>query len=250
MKCLKEFDARALSHEALEQLRRSAVQRVEAGESPEFVAAGLGINRRTIYRWLEAYHYGGMEALAAKPIPGAPPKLDAKQMAWISRTVREKNPLQRQFDYALWTLAMIRDLIRRRFAVNLSEVSVGRLMRRLGFTPQRPMYRAWQQDAALVERWQTEQYPLIAARAKKENALIFFADESGMRSDHHAGTTWAPAGRTPLVKATGARYSLNMLSAVNALGHFRFMTVEGRVTGAVFRDFCSGLLRVSTAKSF
>jgi len=250
MKCLKEFDARALSHDALEQLRRSAVQRVEAGESPEFVAAGLGINRRTMYRWLEAFHYGGADALAAKPIPGAPSKLDAKQMAWISRTVRQKNPLQLKFDYALWTLAMIRELIRRRFEVNLSEVSVGRLMRRLGFTPQRPMYRAWQQDAALVERWHTEQYPLIAVRAKKENALIFFADESGLRSDHHAGTTWAPVGQTPLVKATGARFSLNMLSAVNALGHFRFMTVEGRVTGAVFRDFLQRLITGVDRKIF
>jgi len=134
MKCLKEFDARALSHDALEQLRRAAVKRVEAGESPEFVATGLGINRRTMYRWLEAFHYGGADALAAKPIAGAPRKLDAKQMEWISRTVRTKNPLQLKFDYALWTLAMIRELIRRRFEVNLSEVSVGRLMRRLGLT--------------------------------------------------------------------------------------------------------------------
>lgn len=250
MKCLKEFDARALSHDALEQLRRSAVRRIEAGESPEWVAAGLGINRRTVYRWLEAFHYGGADALAAKPIPGAPRKIDARQMAWISRTVRQKNPLQLKFDYALWTLAMIRALIRRQFGVNLSEVSVGRLMRRLGFTPQRPLYRAWQQDAALVEQWQAEHYPAIAARAKKEKALIFFADESGMRSDHHAGTTWAPAGQTPLVKATGARFSMNLLSAVNALGHFRFMTVEGTVTGTVFRDFLQRLITGVDRKIF
>ena len=80
MKCNKTFDARTLSHEALEQLRKAAVQRVEAGESPEFVAAGLGINRRSIYRWLEAYHYGGAAALNAKPIPGAPPKVNARQI--------------------------------------------------------------------------------------------------------------------------------------------------------------------------
>ena len=228
----------------------AAVRRVEAGESPELVAAGLGINRRTIYRWIEAFHYGGEAALKAKPIPGAPPKLDAKQMARLARIVHTKNPLQLNFEFALWTLAMIRVLIRREFAVSLSEVSVGRLMRRLGFSPQRPLYRAWQQDPARVERWRAQDYPRIAARAKREGALIFFADESGIRSDHHAGTTGAPVGETPVVKATAARYGLNLLSAVNALGHFRFMTVEGRVNASVFRDFLKRLITGMERKIF
>ena len=75
---------------------------------------------------------------------------------------------------------------------------------------------------------------------KREGALSLFADESGIRSDYHAGTTWAPAGKTPLVKATGARYGFNMLSAVSAQGHFRFMTLEGRVNAEVFASSCSG----------
>jgi transposase len=250
MKCKKTIDARSYSHQALEEMRITAVRRVEAGESPEFVAAGLGINRRTIYRWLAAYHYGGEMAIKAKPIPGAPPKLDAKQMAKLARIVREKNPLQLKFEYALWTLAMIRVLIRQKYGVKLSEVSVGRLMKRLGFSPQRPLYRAWQQDPALVERWREQEYPKIAVRAKREGALIFFADESGIRSDYHAGTTWAPVGETPVVKATGARFSLNMLSAVNALGHFRFMTVEGRVNATVFREFLKRLITGMDRKVF
>ena len=123
-------------------------------------------------------------------------------------------------------------------------------MRRLGFSPQRPLYRAWQQDPARVERWRAQDYPKIAARAKREGALIFFADESGIRSDHHAGTTGAPVGETPVVKATRARYGLNLLSAVNALGHFRFMTVEGRVNASVFRDFLKRLITGMERKIF
>lgn len=152
MRCKKTIDARGYSHQALEEMRMSAVKRVETGESPERVATGLGINRRTIYRWLAAYHYGGEEAIKAKPIPGAPPKLNARQMEKLARIIREKNPQQLKFEYALWTLAIIRELIREMFGVKLSEVSVGRLMKRLGFSPQRPLYRAWQQDPALVER--------------------------------------------------------------------------------------------------
>jgi transposase len=250
MRCKKTIDARSYSHEALEQLRRDAVKRVEAGESPEAVASGLGINRRTIYRWLSAYHYGGTQALEAKPIPGAPPKIDAKQMAKLARMIRDKTPLQFKFEYALWTLAIIRELIARQFGVKLSEVSVGRLMKRLGFTPQRPLYRAWQQNPELVQSWQDTDYPKIAKRAKKEGALIFFADEAGIRSDNHAGTTWAPVGQTPVVKATGARFGFNMLSAVNALGHVRFMTVEGTVTATVFREFLRRLITGMDRKIF
>ena len=250
MKCTKTIDGRSYTHEALEKIRKDAVLRIEQGESPEEVAQGLGFNRRTIYRWLEAYHYGGEEALNAKSIPGAPPKVNAKQMNQLSRILRKRNPLQLGFEFALWTLPMIRGLIKSEFGVKLSEVSVSRLMKRLGFTPQRPLYRAWQQDAELVDRWTQEEYPKIVARAKREKGLIFFADEAGMRSDHHSGTTWAPKGETPIVKATGARFGLNMISAVNPQGAFRFMVVEGSVTAVVFRDFLSRLLAGMDRKIF
>lgn len=250
MKCKKIVDARSYSHDALEKIRKDTVLRIEAGESPEEVAKGLGVNRRTVYRWLEAYHYGGLDALNAKPIPGAPPKVNAKQMKELNDILRNINPLQLNFDFALWTLAMIRELIGQRFGIKLSEVSVGRLMKRLGFTPQRPLYRAWQQDPVLVDNWQECEYPKIVAKAKRENAVIFFADEAGMRSDHHAGTTWAPKGNTPIVKATGARFSMNMLSAVSPIGHFRFMVVDGSVTATVFRDFLKRLITGMDRKVF
>lgn len=143
-----------------------------------------------------------------------------------------------------------RELIKRSFGVSLSEVSVGRAMRRLGFTAQRPLYRAWRQDPALVDHWREHEYPKIVARAKQGSARILFADESGIRSDYHAGTTWAPEGRMPVVKATGARYGLNMLSAVSGHGHFRFMTLEGRVNAEVFREFLQRLITGMDRKIF
>ena len=250
MKCKKALDARKLSHRDLEILRMSAIKRVEAGESPEDVAIGLGINRRGIYRWIAAYHSGGKEALRAKPIPGRPAKISAAQMAKLARIVREKNPMQLRFPFALWTLEMIRELLARDFKVRLSTVSVGRLMKRLGFTPQRPLYRAWQQDPILVERWRSEEYPKLAARAKRGKAMIFFADESGVRSDAHSGRTWAPQGMTPVVTATGARFGFNMLSAVGAKGDFRFMIVETRVNAKVFRTYLQRMIKGMKRKIF
>ena len=77
-----------------------------------------------------------------------------------------------------------------------------------------------------------------------------FADESGIRSDHHVGTTWAPQGKTPVIKATGARYGLNVLSAVSAKGHFRLMTIEGRVNAQVFRELLRRLIAGMLRKIF
>ena len=141
------------------------------------------------------------------------------------------DPRQLQFAFALWTRAMVRELIRREFGVALSEVSVGRLLRKLGLSPQRPLYRAYQQNPEAVARWKAETYPAIRAKAARVGATIYFADEAGVRSDYHAGTTWAPVGRTPVVAATGDRFGINLISAVTAKGELRFAAYDGNLNG-------------------
>ncbi len=242
MKCKRKYDGRKLDHKTLEALRIRTVERVLDGEDPEELAKGLGMNRATVYRWVQKYHYGGWAALKAKPVPGRPPKLATHQLAWLVRTLREKNPLQLNFSFALWTVPMVRTLIREELGVRLSEVSVWRLLRNLGFTPQRPKHKAHQQDGALVARWREEEFPALRRRAKKEKALIFFADEAAIRSDYHRGTTWAPMGETPVVPHTGARFSLNMLSAVSPRGELRFMVHEGTATAETFCTFLERLV--------
>ena len=250
MKCKREFDGRKLDHKTLEAIRMRAVKQVLEGKSPEEVADFYGMNHRTIYRWLEKYHYGGWSALKAKPIPGRPPKLNASQMRWLANTIREKDPRQLCFPWALWTLGMVRELIERKFGIKLSEVSVGRILKTLGFSPQRPLHRAIQRNNALVNEWKSTEYPRIKARAQREGAIIFFGDESGIRSDYHRGTTWGERGKTPIVKSTGARYSLNMISAISPKGHFRFMTVRGSVNADVFCEFLKRLVEGMDKKVF
>ena len=104
------------------------------------------------------------------------------------------------------------------------------------------MFRAYQQDRSLVERWLKEEYPKIRAEAKREKAEIFFEDESGVRSDFHSGTTLAPKGKTPVVRVTGQRFSLNMMSAVSPRGELRFMVVRGGVGAGVFIEFLKRLV--------
>ena len=232
------------------EIRKRAVLRVEAGESPELVVSTLGFSRSCIYDWLAKYREGGLEALEPKAIPGRPRKLSGPQLQWLSRTLIEKNPLQLRFEFALWTRAMIREVISEQFGVRLSEVSVGRLLRKLGFSPQKPLYRAYQQNPEAVQRWLQDEYPAIRRQAELEGALIYFGDEAAMRSDFHRGTTWAPVGQTPVVKTTGARFSLNLISAISAQGLMRFMTVEGKLNGEKFVEFLGRLLHNSRRPIF
>lgn len=239
---MSKTDARRLDHKTLTELRKRAIASVQGGESPELVARALGINRVTIYGWLARYRSGGWQALDARKRGGRRPKLDSKALRWVYQTVTMKNPLQLQFTYALWTAKMVGEVIQRRFKVKLSKASVCRLLGQLGLSPQRPVWRAYQQRPEEVQRWLNEEYPRIRALARRLSAQIFFGDEAGVRSDHHAGTTWAVKGKTPVVSSTGARFSLNMISAVSAQGEFRFMVIKGRVAAQQFIEFIKRLL--------
>lgn len=242
MASMKTTDARKLDHKTLTELRKRGVASVQDGQSPEIVARALGINRVTIYGWLSRYRHGGWDALDAKKRGGRTPKLDGPALQWIYQTVTDKNPLQLKFTFALWTAKMIGQLIYQRFGIKLSKASVCRLLNQMGLTPQRPVWRAYQQKPEEVQRWLQEEYPRIKRLARQKKALIFFGDEAGVRSDHHAGTTWAVKGKTPVVSSTGARFGLNLISAVSAQGEFRFMTVKGRVGAVQFIDFIKRLL--------
>lgn len=237
-----ETDARRLDHKTLTELRKRAVAGVQAGQSPAAVAQSMGVNLRTVFRWLALYRSGGWGKLDARKRGGRPPKLDARALKWIYDTVLGKSPLQLNFPFALWTANMVRELIARRFRVRLSHSSVCRLLGQMGMSAQRPLWRAYQQDPEAVRRWKEEEYPKLRRRAQRRGAQIFFGDEAGVRSDFHSGATWARRGHTPMVSSTGARFGVNMLSAVSAQGQLRFMLTKGRVTGAVFIEFLQRLM--------
>jgi len=236
-------DARKLSGQSLTDLRKRAVASVQDGNSPEDVAATFGICRAALYNWLAMYRGGGWDALNARKRGGRPRLLTGKQMQWIYKTVTGRNPLQMRFPFALWTLDMVRIVIRRHLGIELSRASAGRLMEQLGLSAQRPLWRAYQQNPAMVAKWMREEYPRICEVAKASGALIFFGDEAGVRSDAHAGTTWAPRGRTPIVSTTGQRFGMNLISAINRRGQMHFNVVKGRVTADVFVEFLKRLIR-------
>ena len=238
-----KIDGRKLSHAKLEEIRFQAVKAVQEGQVPTAVARTMGLYTNRIFVWLAMYRAGGWDALRASKGTGRPKRLTGRQIQWIYNTITMKSPLQLKLPFALWTRPQIRTILYREFRVRLSLTSIGRLLAQLGLTCQKPLFRAYQQNPSLVEQWLNKEYPRIRAMAKREGAEIFFEDESGVRSDFHSGTTWAPRGKTPVVRVTGQRFSLNMISAISPKGSLRFMVVRGGVGARVFIEFLKRLMQ-------
>jgi len=194
---MREDDGRKLDHKTLEQLRLRAVRQIEQGAHPEDVAAALGMTRAAVYGWLAKYREGGLEALKARPVPGRPPTLDGAQLQRLYALVVGNDPRQLQFTFALWTRAMVRELIRREFAVRLSEVSVGRLLRKLGLSPQRPLYRAYQQNPQAVARWKAETYPQLRREAAEGGPRSTSSTRPGCARTTTRGPLGHRSGRLP-----------------------------------------------------
>src|SRR3954467_625595 len=122
--------------------------------------------------------------------PAEPRRLTDAQLGELADLITDTDPRDHGFTVALWTREIVRQLIHQRFGVELTVASVGRTLHELGFSAQRPLYRAEQADPAAVARWKQTEYPAIAAAARAAGGTVFFVDEAGVRSDYHAGTTW------------------------------------------------------------
>ena len=235
-----------MSPSAQEELRRRAVALVGEGRSQGEAAGLLDVSRQSVNEWVAAHRAGGEAALAARTRgrkAGEKTSLMGWQQTQIAKAVREKNPDQLRLPGFLWTRALVCELVERRFGLTISEKTAGRYLRAWGFSPQKPARRAFERDPVAVKRWLEVEYPAVAERARREKARILWADETGLRSDHTAGRSWAPVGQTPVLEGTGQRFGANVVSAISNQGHLQFMVFTNAFIAKVFIEFLTRLVR-------
>lgn len=223
-------DARKLSTEEQYLIRKIAVQRVFDGETAASVTRSLGLGARTIYAWLKIAREKGIEALSPKERTGRNRKLSPTEEQEVKRWVIGNDPRQFGFDFGLWTRQIVSDLIKARFEIELSITSTGELLHRLGLTPQKPLRRAYERDEKAVSKWVSDVYPKVKKYAKKRGAEIFWLDEASIRSDDPLQRTWGERGKTPVVKTSGQRQSINAISALSNTGGFWYHVYQGKFT--------------------
>jgi transposase len=236
---------RKMTAEAQEELRFLVVRAIrEQGLSQAEACRTFGVGKTSVWRWLKAIRSGGEQRLKSRP-RGRPKSssLRGHQAAMVVRLITDRCPDQLKLPFALWTRAAVQQLIAERFGLRLSLGTVGRYLQRWGFTPQKPLRRAYEQDRQAVEHWRQTEYPAIAARAKREQAVIHWGDEMGLRSDHQTGTSFSPRGQTPVIPGTGQRFRCNTISTITNQGQLAFMVFRGPFTARVLLKFLKRLVR-------
>jgi transposase len=211
----------------------------------------FGIAERSVNRIWAKYKNEGKRSLNNKKrgVKGGK-KISGAQAAEVRRLIKDKLPDQIKLPFGLWTREAVQQLILTRFGIELSRWQVGRYLKSWGYTPQKPISKAFEQKPEKVKEWLDKEYPAIKKRASREKAVIYFGDETGMRSDHQAGKSYAPQGQTPVIKKTGQRFSLNMISAISNKGHLQFMILDGRFNGEVFLKFLQQMIKYSRQKIY
>jgi transposase len=241
-----EEDTRSLPGAAQAALRKRAVQAVLDGMTQAEVARVFGVHPNAVNRWIKRYREGGWAGLSERRRgrrAGEQAALSERQQQEVITLVRETTPDELGLPGFLWTRDAVAELIAQRYGVWLARTTAGRYLRGWGFSPQKPQRRALEQDPVAVARWLDEEYPAIRAQARQEGGVVLWLDEMGVRSDAAAGRSWAPVGQTPVIKRTGKRFRVNMLSAISNAGMLRFRLFVGSFNGPVLIDFLRRLLR-------
>lgn len=196
----------------LERRRRRAVEAVHHGERVEDVARIVGVQRCSVYRWLQLAELP--DGLAAKPHLGPATRLSLKQQRKLDALLRQ-GAQAHGWRNRLWTTRRIAELIRRHFGISLHHDHVGRFLRqRLHWSIQKPCRKARERNEAAIRDWKIAQFPRIAAAARKRDAHLVFLDESGFMLTPTVRRTWAPRGQTPELRCWDRRDRLSAISCI------------------------------------
>jgi len=249
---IKKADARKLDPSAQAHLRRLAVKAIREGMKQTEAARTFRVSLRAVNKWIAIDKLGGLRALRRKTRGRrlGEGRLTANQSQRIRRLIVDNMPDQLKLPFYLWTRAAVAGLIEREVGATVSLTTVGRYLKAWGMSPQKPVRRAYERNDAAIAQWLSREYPRIAKAAKRENAAIYWGDEMGMRSDHVAGRSFAPLGRTPVVRATGQRFGANMISAITNRGALAFMVFHGKFEAGRFVDFMKRLLKQVAGKIY
>jgi transposase len=213
-----------------------------------------GLSWGAVNTAINLYKEGGASALKPKTRgrrTGMCRTLDAKQERRIQQLICEKRPEQLKMDFALWTRAAVKELIHHEFGIDLPIRSVGEYLRRWGFTPQKPIKRAYEQQPKAVQKWLNEQYPQIEERAAAEGAEIHWGDETSVMNTDVRGRSYSPRGKTPETSAIwGKREKFSMISTVTNRGKCRWMMIDGAFNSDRLIEFMELLVTDAGRKVF
>jgi transposase len=250
---MEKIDGRRLKQEVQQALRDQVVRLRRQGKMNKDIAEFLGISAPHASAIWQKYARGGKkEILLGKRgrRHGQKRALTDEQERETQKLIVDKTPDQLKFPFALWTREAVRQLIRRRYGVDMPVRTVGLYLERWGFTPQKPVRLAREQNPEAVDRWLKTEYPKVAAMAKKEKAEIFWGDETGVQNEANRIRGYGLRGKTPVLRVRAKKAHISMVSAITNEGKVRFMVYREAMTQAKLITFMGRLVRDAGRKVY
>ena len=235
------------------ELRKTIIRMVKDGKQGNEIANILGVSEGHVSNVKKLYANGGAKALQpqkrGRPA-GKNSILTPEQEAIIQKIIVDKHPDQLRFKECMWTRNNIRKLINEKFGIDIKLSTLGYYLARWGFSVQRPVKRAYKQDAKKIDAWLNTEFPGITDRAVQEQAEIFFGDETNIQNTANYARGYAPKGQTPVVEKEAQKLKIQMLSAISKRGKLRFVLYKDSMNAAKLIDFMTRLVTDSKKKVF
>jgi transposase len=241
-------DGRKMTKEQLGAARRRAMQLVDEGWLQADAAKAVGVHVRTVRQWGQHRREHGLASLVRDErgrALGEGRTLTAAQEKELRKLITDKMPDQLKLPFALWTRRAVAELLEQRYGLKLPVRTMGEYLKRWGFTPQKPLRKAYEQQPKAVQEWLKSSYPAIAAAAKAEGAEIFWGDQTGVNNQPSAPRSYAPRGQTPTVRQQAKRFGFSVMSAVTNRGSARWMVYAGALDSARLIEFLVRLVRLA-----
>ena len=250
---MEKTDTRKLKPEVQQELRNQAIRLRKAGRPYKEIGEIIGVHPTNVCKWWKAYAQGGQKAITHKRRgrrKGVCRTLTDDQERELQRAIKDRCPDQLKLPFSLWTRIAVQQLVNQLYSVQMPIRTVGEYLKRWGFTPQKPLVRAYEKNPKAVGKWLDETYPAIAKRAQTEAAEIHWGDETGLLNNAYYHRSYAPCGKTPAIRLPAKRERVSMISTVTNQGKVRFMLYENAMNAKTLIKFMSRLIRDADRKVF
>ena len=251
---MEKENARRQTLEQLHERRKQVIRLHKKGIKIMQIVELTGLSYPPVRAAIDLFEAGGWSAI--RPTRRGRARGDGRvltgaQEETIQRMIIDTRPEQLKMDFHLWSRAAVMQLIEQEFGITLPVRSVGKYLTRWGFTPQKPIKRAYEQSPVAVQAWLEGQYPAIEQRAKAEGAEIHWGDETALVNTDVRGRSFAPAGKTPVAMAVGGtRQKLSMIATVTNQGKTRWMIIDESFDADKLIEFLQALIKDAEKKVF
>ena len=251
---MEKESARSQTLEQLHERRKQVVRLHRRGIKIMQIVEMTGLSYPPVRAAIDLYEAGGWSAI--RPALRGRARGDGRVLSQfqedaVQRMIIDHRPEQLKMDFHLWSRAAVGQLIEQEFGIKLQVRSIGKYLTRWGFTPQKPIKRAYEQSRAAVQGWLEGEYPAIEQRARAEGAEIHWGDETALVNTDVRARSFAPAGKTPVAMAVGGtRQKLSMIATVTNQGKTRWMIIDEAFDADKLIEFLQALIKDAGRKVF